>query len=72
MKAMVFRMIFLFCFLLDRVPPCSPGCLGTHRPGLPQRSVCLFLSDEIKKLICGIKVLGLKVCTTTARLRMIL
>jgi hypothetical protein len=20
----------LFCFVLDRVSPCSPGCLGTH------------------------------------------
>jgi hypothetical protein len=54
---------FFFCFLVfrDRVSLCSPGCPGTHsvdQAGLELRNPPASASQ----------VLGLKVCTTTARL----
>jgi hypothetical protein len=51
----------LVCFFLDRVSLCSPGCPGTHsvdQAGLKLRNPPASAS----------RVLGLKVCTTTARL----
>ena len=59
----------LFCFVLfcfgDRVSLCSPGCPGTHsvnQAGLKLRNLPAFASQ----------VLGLKVCTTMARLYFLL
>ena len=51
-----------FVFFRDRVSLCSPGCLGTHfvdQAGLELRNLPASVS----------RVLGLKMCATTAWLR---
>jgi hypothetical protein len=51
---------FWFCFFRNRVSLCSPGCPGTHfvdQAGLELRNPPASAS----------RVLGLKVCTITAR-----
>jgi hypothetical protein len=55
--------VFLFClfFVRYRVSLCSPGCPGTHsvdQAGIKLRNLLASASQ----------VLGLKICTTTARL----
>jgi hypothetical protein len=61
-----FCLFVLFCFVFqDRVSLCSPGCPGTHfvdQAGLELRNLPASVSQ----------VLGLKACTTTARLRILL
>jgi hypothetical protein len=56
-----FICLFLFFFFRDRVSLCSPGCPETHsvdQAGLELRNPPASAS----------RVLGLKACTTTARL----
>jgi hypothetical protein len=60
----LFCLFVLFCFFVfrDRVSLCSPGCPGTHfvdQAGLKLRNLPASASQ----------VLELKVCATTARLR---
>ena len=54
---------FLFLVFRDRVSLCSPGCPGTHfvdQAGLELRNPPASASE----------VLGLKVCATTAQLKL--
>jgi hypothetical protein len=66
LKLWVFCFLFIFVFvfvLQDRVSLCSPGCPGTHfvdQAGLELRDPPASASQ----------VLGLKVCTTTTRLKL--
>ena len=58
----ILLLVFLFVLVFgDRVSLCSPGCPGTHsvdQAGLKLRNLPVSASQ----------VLGLKACTTTARL----
>jgi hypothetical protein len=57
----VFFFVCLFCFFETGFPLCSPGCPGTH--SVDQAGF------EIRNLPASAsQVLGLKACTTTARL----
>jgi hypothetical protein len=58
---MAFLFVCLFCFFQDRISLCSPGYPGTHsvdQAGLELRNLPASAS----------RVLGLKVCATTAQL----
>jgi hypothetical protein len=57
----MYDLLFCFCFFLDKVSLCSPGCPRTHfvdQAGFKLRNLPASASQ----------VLGLKACTTTARL----
>jgi hypothetical protein len=60
-KHFVYFLLLLLLVFRDRVSLCSPGCVGTH--SVDQASLKLRNPPASAS-----QVLGLKACTTTARL----